>query len=51
MPATRFNGHAVGTGEPGPVTRRLMSAWDQMVEVDMVAQARAFAEEVGEGRG
>jgi branched-chain amino acid aminotransferase len=51
MPATRFNGHAVGTGEPGPVTRRLMSAWDQMVEVDMVAQARAFAEEVGNCSG
>lgn len=51
MPATRFNGHAVGAGEPGPVTRRLMSAWNQMVEVDMVAQARAFAEEVGKGSG
>lgn len=49
MPATRFNGHDVGTGEPGPVTQRLMSAWNQMVEVDMVAQARAFAEEVEEG--
>lgn len=43
MPATRFNGHDVGAGEPGPVTRRLMKAWDMMVEVDMVAQARAFA--------
>jgi len=51
MPATRFNGHDVGTGEPGPVTRRLMSAWNQMVEVDMVAQARAFAEEVEKGGG
>ena len=44
MPATRFNGHAVGSGEPGPVTLRLMDAWNQMVEVDMVAQARAYAE-------
>ena len=44
MPATRFNGHAVGCGEPGPVTLRLMSAWNQMVEVDMAAQARACAE-------
>ena len=51
MPATRFNGHDVGTGEPGPVTKRLMSAWNQMVEVDMVAQARGFAEEVGDGSG
>ncbi|MDE0633455.1 MAG: aminotransferase class IV [Caldilineaceae bacterium] len=49
MPATRFNGHDVGSGEPGPVTRRLMSAWNQMVEVDMAAQARAFAEEVEDG--
>ena len=44
MPATRFNGHDVGAGEPGPVTLRLMSAWNQMVEVDMVAQARAYAD-------
>ena len=46
MPATRFNCHDVGTGAPGPVTLRLMSAWNRMVEVDMVEQARAFAENV-----
>ena len=44
MPATRFNGHDVGSGEPGRVTLQLMSAWNQMVEVDMVAQALAYAE-------
>ena len=44
MPATRFNGHDVGAGQPGPVTLRLMSAWNQMVEVDMSAQARAYAD-------
>ncbi len=46
MPATRFNGHAINTGAPGPLTLRLMAAWNQMVEVDMVAQARAYAEMV-----
>lgn len=44
MPATRFNGHAIGTGAPGPLTQQLMEAWDQMVEVDMVAQAQSYAE-------
>lgn len=48
MPTTRFNGHDVGSGQPGPVTRQLMRAWDMMVEVDMVAQARAFAKRAEE---
>ena len=43
MPATRFNGHAINTGAPGPLTQRLMDAWNRMVEVDMAAQARAYA--------
>ncbi|MBV7330576.1 aminotransferase class IV [Chloroflexi bacterium TSY] len=49
MPATRFNGHAIGAGRPGPVTQRLMDAWNQMVEVDMVAQAQAYAAMVRNG--
>lgn len=46
MPATRFNGHAIGAGVPGPITLRLMDAWNAMVEVDMAAQAHAYAESV-----
>ena len=50
MPATRFNGHAIGTGAVGPITQRLMAAWNAMVEVDMVAQARLYAEQVKQGQ-
>ncbi len=39
MPATRINGLPVGTGEVGPVTKRLLQAWSEMVGVDIVAQA------------
>ena len=50
MPATRFNGHAVGAGVVGPITQRLMEAWNALVEVDMVAQARLYAEQVKQGQ-
>jgi branched-chain amino acid aminotransferase len=38
MPATRFNGLPVGDGAVGPVTKRLLAAWSEMVGVDIVAQ-------------
>lgn len=37
MPATRFNGVTVGDGKVGPITERLLSAWSQLVHVDIVA--------------
>ena len=40
MPATRFNGLPVGDGEVGPVTRRLLAAWSDLVGVDIADQAR-----------
>jgi branched-chain amino acid aminotransferase len=43
MPATRFNGHPIGDGAPGPVTRRLIKAWSEMVGVDIIAQAKDYA--------
>jgi branched-chain amino acid aminotransferase len=39
MPATRFNGLAVGDGKVGPITRRLLKAWSERVGLDIVAQA------------
>ena len=30
LPVTRVDGQPVGTGEPGPVTRRLMEAYDEL---------------------
>lgn len=41
MPATKFNGHMVGDGTVGPITRRLLEAWSELVGMDIVAQARS----------
>ncbi len=40
MPATRFNGLPVGDGQVGPITKRLLQAWSELVGVDIVAQAQ-----------
>lgn len=41
MPATKFNGLPVGDGRVGPVTKRLLQAWIDLVGVDIVAQAQS----------
>jgi branched-chain amino acid aminotransferase len=41
MPATRFNGLPVGDGQVGPITKRLLAAWSELVGVDIVAQAQS----------
>lgn len=43
LSVTRFNSRAIADGQPGPVARRLRSAWSQMVGLDIEAQARRFA--------
>ena len=44
VPMTRFEGHAIGNGAPGPLTKRLISAWSEMVGLDVIAQAKQYAE-------
>ena len=41
MPATKFNGLPVGDGAVGPVSRRLLQAWSDLVGLDIVAQAQS----------
>ena len=48
MPCTRVNGLPIGEGKPGSLTRRLIAAWSEMVGVDIVAQADAYARKVEE---
>jgi branched-subunit amino acid aminotransferase/4-amino-4-deoxychorismate lyase len=43
-PVQRFNGQAIGTGQPGEVRRQLIDAWSQHVGVDIVLQARNASE-------
>jgi branched-chain amino acid aminotransferase len=39
MPATRFNGLAVGDGRVGPVTRALLDGWRELAGYDLVERA------------
>jgi branched-chain amino acid aminotransferase len=41
MPSTKFNNLPVGDGNVGPITKRLLEAWSELVGIDIVAQARA----------
>jgi branched-chain amino acid aminotransferase len=44
LPVRSINGSMIGDGEvPGPVTSRLIGAWQELTGVDFVAQAVAFA--------
>lgn len=43
LPVTRADRRMIGDGRPGPVTRRLLAAWSDLVGLDIVAQARAYA--------
>ncbi|MCY3900935.1 MAG: aminotransferase class IV [Caldilineaceae bacterium] len=40
MPATKFNGLPVGDGTVGPLARRLLQAWSDLVGLDIIAQAQ-----------
>ncbi len=46
LPCTKINGLAISDGKPGPVFSRLIAAWSAEVGVDIIAQTKAFAEEV-----
>jgi branched-chain amino acid aminotransferase len=38
LPVTKLNGVAVGDGRPGPMYRRLMAAWSELVGIDIERQ-------------
>jgi len=43
LPATRFDGIAIGAGVPGPVFTRLIAAWTDDTGVDIISQAEHAA--------
>lgn len=43
MPVTKINGVPIGDGKPGPVWKRLMAAWSELVGLDIEGQIRAVA--------
>jgi branched-chain amino acid aminotransferase len=38
MPVTKINGVAIGDGKPGPIYRKLLTAWSEEVGLDIAAQ-------------
>jgi branched-subunit amino acid aminotransferase/4-amino-4-deoxychorismate lyase len=49
LPVTKVNGKPIGTGRPGPVFARLLSAWSQQVGLDIALQmTRGAAERLAE---
>ena len=43
LPVTKINGLPIGTGAPGPVWKKLMTAWSDLVGLDIVEQIRTSA--------
>lgn len=48
LPCMRFNGLPIGEGKRGPVFNRFLKAFSEAVGVDIEAQTKAFASEVGD---
>ncbi|MHB0913157.1 MAG: aminotransferase class IV [Armatimonadota bacterium] len=47
LPCTKFNGLHVGDGNRGPIFGKILKAFSEAVGVDIEAQTRTFAAEVG----
>jgi branched-chain amino acid aminotransferase len=43
LPVTKFNGQLIGNGRPGEIAQRLLTAWSDMVGLDIISQAERFA--------
>jgi branched-subunit amino acid aminotransferase/4-amino-4-deoxychorismate lyase len=43
LPVVAIDGRTIGSGQPGPLYRRLLAAWSEHVGLDIAAQARQFA--------
>ena len=46
MPVATVDGHSIGSGVPGPITRRITEGFKEMVGLDFVAQAKRWAAEI-----
>lgn len=43
LPIVECDGNAIGDGRPGPIFRRLLFAWNELVGIDVAEQARRYA--------
>jgi branched-chain amino acid aminotransferase len=44
LPIVECDGQQIGNGKPGPIYRQLLSAWSELVGLDIAQQARRFAD-------
>jgi len=47
LPVTRFAGRGIGDGRPGPIFGQISAAWNELVGLDVAAQAVRFANREG----
>ena len=47
MPCVKVNGCQLGDGKPGPITKKLTQAWNELVGLDFIAQAKEYLAEMG----
>jgi branched-chain amino acid aminotransferase len=46
LPVVECDGVPIGAGKPGPIYRRLLAAWCELVGVDIAQQAQRFADRI-----
>jgi len=44
LPVTKLNGQPIATGQPGPIFAACIASWSERVGLDIVEQARQFAD-------
>jgi branched-chain amino acid aminotransferase len=47
MPCVKVNGTQLGDGQVGPVTRKIINAWNNLIGLDFIAQAKEYLKEIG----
>ena len=49
IPCVKVQGSVLGDGKTGPITKKLIAAWNELVGLDYIAQAREYLKEMGDG--
>lgn len=48
MPCVKVQGCKLGDGRRGPVTQKIIDAWNELVGLDFIAQAKEYLKEMGD---
>ena len=48
MPCTKIQGCVLGDGTRGPITQKIINAWNELVGLDFIAQAKDYLKEMGD---